>query len=89
MAKGILADAEYWHIAYHLDLHDTMDVIADVGDAVEMYEVAIAIIDERDNLFAAGTGEIAEQEIWTGIVLQPIFDLRECAKTLDIGWEMT
>lgn len=65
-----------------------MDVVADVGDAIEMDKVAVAIVDERDNLCTARTGEVAEEHIGALMAGEPCFNLGDIAQELDFGREM-
>ena len=57
--QGLLADAEDGHAAYHFKVHAVAQVVAYIGHAVEMYQVVLAIVDDRHDLFAQCRGQAA------------------------------
>lgn len=61
-----------------------MHVVAYVGDAIEMDEMTIAIVDETDDLFATGTGEVTEEHVGTTVLFEPLLHLGDLAKQGDI-----
>lgn len=57
--QGFLADAEDGYAAYHFKVHAVTQVVAHIGHAVEMYQVVLAIVDDRHDLFAQCRGQAA------------------------------
>lgn len=58
-SQGFLADAEDGYAAYHFKVHAVTQVVAHIGHAVEMYQVVLAIVDDRHDLFAQCRGQAA------------------------------
>lgn len=52
--ERLLADAEYGHVAQELEVHAPLQIAAHVGDTEKAYQVIFAIVDDGENLFAAG-----------------------------------
>ena len=55
--KGFLADAEDGDAAYHFKVHTVAQVVAHIGHTVEMYQVVLAIINDRHDPFAQCRGQ--------------------------------
>jgi hypothetical protein len=52
--ERLLADAKYGHVAQELEVHAPLQIAAHVGDTEKAYQVIFAIVDDGENLFAAG-----------------------------------
>ena len=58
-SQGFLADAEDGVRCLSFKVHAVTQVVAHIGHAVEMYQVVLAIVDDRHDLFAQCRGQAA------------------------------